>query len=44
VADGHQGEGEIRDQYHHAMDLVPTILDCLGVEAPETIKGHVRHV
>ena len=29
-------------QYHHAIDIVPTILDVLGVEAPETIKGHVQ--
>jgi len=34
--------GEIRHQYHHAVDIVPTILDVLGVEAPETIKGHVQ--
>ena len=34
--------GEIRDQYHHAIDLVPTVLDCLGVEPPETIDGHVQ--
>ena len=36
------GNGEIRHQYHHAIDIVPTILDTLGVEAPETIKGHVQ--
>ncbi len=24
--------GEIRHQYHHAIDIVPTILDCLGVD------------
>jgi arylsulfatase A-like enzyme len=34
--------GEIRHQYHHAIDIVPTILDCLGVAAPETIKGHTQ--
>jgi arylsulfatase A-like enzyme len=34
--------GEIRHQYHHAIDIVPTILDCLGVPAPETIKGHTQ--
>jgi hypothetical protein len=34
--------GEVRDQYHHAIDIVPTVLDCLGVEPPETIKGHVQ--
>ena len=36
------GQGEIRHQYHHAIDIVPTILDALGVETPETIKGHCR--
>jgi arylsulfatase A-like enzyme len=34
--------GDIRHQYHHAIDIVPTILDCLGVAAPETIKGHTQ--
>jgi arylsulfatase A-like enzyme len=37
-----KARGEIRHQYHHAIDIVPTILDCLGVEPPETIKGHVQ--
>jgi len=37
---GSKAKGEIREQYHHAVDIVPTILDCLGVQAPETIKGH----
>ena len=36
---GNEARGEIRDQYYHAIDLVPTILDALGVEPPETIKG-----
>lgn len=31
--------GETRDQYHHAIDLVPTLLDCLGVAEPERVKG-----
>ena len=39
---GMEAKGEIREQYHHAIDLVPTILDCLGVEPPETIGGHVQ--
>ena len=36
------GRGALRHQYHHAIDLVPTILDVLGVQAPGTIKGHVQ--
>ena len=39
---GMQANGEIRTQYHHAIDLVPTVLDCLGVEPPARIKGHVQ--
>ena len=32
--------GEIRHQYHHAVDIVPTILDLLGVTPPGEIKGY----
>jgi arylsulfatase len=39
---GMKARGEIRTQYHHAIDIVPTVLDCLGVEPPERIKGHVQ--
>jgi arylsulfatase A-like enzyme len=39
---GMKARGEVRDQYHHAIDIVPTVLDCLGVESPATIKGHVQ--
>ncbi len=39
---GMRARGQIRDQYHHAIDLVPTILDVLGVQAPERIKGQVQ--
>jgi len=39
---GMNAKGEVRDQYHHAIDLVPTVLDALGVEPPQTIKGHVQ--
>ncbi len=37
-----KARNELRGQYHHAIDIVPTILDCLGVVAPGTIKGHVQ--
>ena len=39
---GTKARGEIRDQYHHAIDIVPTILDVLDVEPPSAIKGHVQ--
>jgi len=32
--------GEIRHQYHHAVDILPTILDLLGVTPPDEIKGY----
>jgi arylsulfatase A-like enzyme len=37
-----KARGEIRDQYFHAIDIAPTILDLLGIEPPETIKGHTQ--
>ncbi|MFC5589353.1 arylsulfatase [Sporosarcina soli] len=32
-------KGEIREQYVHVSDITPTVLDLLGVELPEKIKG-----
>ncbi|RYZ39556.1 MAG: arylsulfatase, partial [Myxococcaceae bacterium] len=29
----------VRTQYAHAIDMVPTVLDCLGLEPPEAIRG-----
>ena len=31
--------GEVREQYAHAIDMVPTVLDVLGIEPPATIRG-----
>jgi arylsulfatase len=36
---GIRAKGEIRSQYAHAIDMVPTILDVLGIEPPEQIRG-----
>ncbi|MFT4041441.1 MAG: arylsulfatase [Thermomicrobiales bacterium] len=36
---GIKAKGEIRHQYHHVTDLVPTILDCVGLEFPDTLNG-----
>lgn len=34
--------GGVRDQYHHAVDIVPTILDCVGIEPPQLVNGHLQ--
>ncbi len=31
--------GELRDQYHHAIDVVPTMYEWLGVTPPDAIGG-----
>jgi arylsulfatase A-like enzyme len=31
--------GGVRDQYHHAADLVPTILGCAAIDRPRLVKG-----
>jgi arylsulfatase A-like enzyme len=36
---GIKAKGEIRTQYAHAIDMVPTVLEALGIEAPASIKG-----
>jgi arylsulfatase len=36
---GIKAKGEIRTQYCHAIDLVPTVLDALGIEPPTEIRG-----
>jgi arylsulfatase A-like enzyme len=36
---GIKAKGEIRSQYTHAIDMVPTVLEALGIEAPTVIRG-----
>ena len=36
---GMKAKGEVRTQYAHATDLVPTVLDALGLDPPTMIKG-----
>jgi len=31
--------GGIRNQFHHMIDIVPTILEAAGIRAPETVDG-----
>jgi arylsulfatase len=34
-----KAKGELRHQYGHAIDMVPTVLDLLNIDPPKTIKG-----
>jgi arylsulfatase len=36
---GFQAKGEVRHQYHHSTDIVPTILEVCGLEMPDVYKG-----
>jgi arylsulfatase A-like enzyme len=37
---GHIGDpGGIRNQFHHVIDIVPTILEATGIRAPEQVDG-----
>ena len=33
-----EGKGELRHQYHHCTDIVPTILEAIGIEAPRYVN------
>jgi len=34
-----KARGEVRTQYAHAIDMVPTVLEALGLEPPTSIRG-----
>ncbi len=36
---GIKSKGEVRTQYTHAIDMVPTVLDALGIDSPDSING-----
>lgn len=36
------GRGEVRDQFCHAVDVMPTVLDAAGLAAPEVLDGVVQ--
>ena len=39
---GISARGELRHQYNHAVDIVPTLYECLGVDLPETVGGYTQ--
>jgi arylsulfatase len=42
--EGITSRGQIRSQFAHAVDLLPTVLDVAGVPAPETVDGVTQQV
>lgn len=36
---GIKSKGQVRSAYTHAIDMVPTVLDALGIEPPQSIRG-----
>lgn len=36
---GIKAKGEMRHQYHHCTDIVPTILECCGLRMPDIVDG-----
>lgn len=36
---GIRAHGEIRTQFHHVIDILPTVLEAAGIEAPEVVDG-----
>jgi arylsulfatase A-like enzyme len=36
---GVKARGEVRSQYAHIVDMVPTVLDLLGIDPPQAIRG-----
>jgi arylsulfatase A-like enzyme len=36
---GIKARGELRTQFHHVIDIMPTILDCAGLEQPVSVYG-----
>ncbi len=37
--DGIDASGEVRSQFHHVIDILPTSLDAAGIVAPEVVDG-----
>jgi arylsulfatase len=36
---GIKAKGEVRNQYHHSVDIVPTLLEAIGLEMPKVYNG-----
>src|SRR4029453_5634977 len=36
---GIEAKGEVRQQFHHVIDVAPTVLEAAGLPAPKTVHG-----
>jgi Sulfatase len=36
---GYQASGEVRTQFHHVIDVAPTVLDAAGIPQPTSVNG-----
>ncbi|HET6611823.1 MAG TPA: arylsulfatase [Kofleriaceae bacterium] len=39
---GIRARGELRHQYCHAIDIVPTLYECLGIDPPDEVRGYAQ--
>jgi len=37
--EGMRARGEVRNQFHHVIDLAPTLYELLGINVPDTLNG-----
>src|SRR5690349_22432863 len=40
---GFQARGEVRTQFHHVIDVAPTVLEAAGLPQPRTVNGVDQH-
>ena len=40
---GIKGKGEVRSQFHHVIDVAPTVLEAAGLPAPRFVNGVQQH-
>jgi arylsulfatase A-like enzyme len=40
---GIKGKGELRSQFHHVIDVAPTVLEAAGLPAPQFVNGVQQH-
>jgi len=38
-----EGKGEIRSQFHHVIDVAPTLLEAAGLPEPQSVNGVQQH-